>query len=87
MKSLSSSSESSRSSPSANGLMPLDRSLSSPFASAFCLECNASRAASCLLARDGGMFSGGGGGGGCRGGVMSLSVAVVVVGEVMYREN
>ena len=88
MKSLSSSSESSISSPSANGSMPFDRSCSSPFDSAFCFECKASRAANCLLARDGGMFSGGGGGGGCNGGVMSLSdVVVVVVGDVIYREN
>lgn len=51
----------------------------------FCFECNARRAASCLRAREGGMFKGGGGGGGAEGGSRSEVelVATVVEGVEM----
>jgi hypothetical protein len=54
---------------------------------AFCFECSASRAASCLRAREGGIFKGGGGGGGAEGGSRSEAevelVATVVEGVEM----
>jgi len=55
----------------------------------FCFECSARRAASCLRAREGGIFNGGGGGGGAEGGSRSAVelVATVVEGVEMYRDE